>query len=219
MFSNVKLPSTIDHNNTLKNLGLSENFFNLITERVLTAYTQTTKHDALIAKGMYAYLAAVRAIRDILKPHGWETHREGNLEMIKNDDSGITIMVSSSDHNTGYEKGPEPETKNSKGEQTQRVVLQNGLLFPEFEKELLEKNKDLNPVWIYLYHIDEMKSEVRTELALPFNMRMKDGKLKINKWQTRIILPVFKFNKTATPMKESEFTPDIDIEIKRRINK
>ncbi len=210
------IPDTPEHTNTMNNLGFELEWFSKIGQRVLVSYLQATPNDAANAAGTYAYLAAVRAVRDILCRNGWEIQRKQNLELTVFTDKEIVLLVSSGDRFTGKE-GHEPHTKNPKGTQTKEIVDQNlGQMY--LWKEMEPKaHMDLDKVqtWILLYHVDLKNSELRMEISLPIGFDMQE--LKVNGWKERIILPSIEFDitpKGITP----EFAPDIKIEIKRKIN-
>jgi hypothetical protein len=74
---------------------------------------------------------------------------------------------------------------------------------------------ETTPTWFLLYHID--KKEMRMELALPVNIDFDD--LRVDQWRERIQLESIKFDHTPIPpVFTPEFTPDFDIEIRRKIN-
>lgn len=216
MLSPVIQPNTLEHQQTLSSFGLSAEFLAAIGTRVLAAYNQTTPNDASNASGMYAYLAAVRALRDVLGPHGWEPYRRHNLEMVASPSKQLAIIPSSGDNATGLD-GDEPKTKNPKGSQTKELVVRNrnqGFLFPEMEPAEPAFDPDTIPTWFLLYHLDPAMSEMRMELALPVHIDISD--LRVDQWSRRIKLSTIKFDHSpAIPI--PDFTPDFDIEIRRKI--
>lgn len=214
---NVLAHGTTPHFEMLNEMNISELWFKSISERVLSEYNRTTLNDAVTASGLYAYLAAVRYVREVLKPHGWDLYRKGNLEMAKNSSTGTVIMVSSGDENTGNERGPEPKTKNPKGLETQQIICNNGQMFlwPEYE-QIVTSDSESEYVWIYLYHIDQRRKELRSELSLPIDMTV--DRMKVSRWQTRIILPKISYDINPAITKPVEYTPEINIEVKRRQN-
>lgn len=216
MLSPVVQPNTIEHRHALDSLGLSSESLGLIGTRILAAYNQTTPNDASNAPGMYAYLSAVRALRDVLGPIGWGPYRRQNLEMVISPSKQIAIIPSSGDSFTGLD-GEEPKTKNPKGNQTRELVVRNrnqGFLFPEMEPPEPALDPDKIPTWFLLYHLDTAMSEMRMELALPINIDIAD--LRVDQWFKRIKLSAIKFD--HTPTLPPEFTPDFDIEIRRKTN-
>ena len=97
--------------------------------------------------------------------------------------------------------------------QYRRLPIQNQLW-----TEQVEKNEK---IWFFLFHIDESKREIRSELSLPY--KINDNKIKSGnyKWQKRILFPPIKFdvnpelNKKSTDY-ENKFIEEIDINIKRK---
>ena len=213
-------PNTDEHTQKLHSFGLSVNIFVEVGTRILAAYNQTTPNDAANAAGTYAYLAAVRALRDVLAAYGWQPHKKLNLEMVKPPSGRFFIIPSSGDKYTGFD-GIEPKTRNPKGNQTIDLVARNrrnrnqGSLFPDMEPVIPVFDPESTPTWFLLYHID--KKEMRMELALPVNIDIDD--LRVDQWRERIKLESIKFDHTPIPPTFTpEFTPDFDIEIRRKVN-
>lgn len=211
-------PGTQEHKHALDSFGLTLTIFQDIGARIFGGYNQATPNDARTAAGTYAYLAAIRALRDILCPLGWQLHREGNIEMILPASSQFAITASSGDENTGREEN-EPQTRNSKGNQTSELVFNNNqrYLFPEMEPTPPSYEPEQTPTWFLLYHVDLDRNETRMELSLPINIDI--ATMKINQWKERIILSEVKFD--GTPINRAnqhELYSDFDIEIKRKTN-
>lgn len=215
MLSNVLNPDTLPHREALVNLGLKSEWLDMIGVRILAAYRQATPHDAANAAGSYAYFAAVRAVREILCPEGWQPQRQHNLEITKHLTKEAALIISSGDKNTGMLGGDEPKTKNSKGAQTQKIVVKNLQqlnLFPFLDPLKNEARPEYT--WILLYHIDNAKSEMRVEISLPVTIDYED--LRVVAWKQRIILPPLKFHPKPLPQKD-ELTPNIEIEVTRKV--
>jgi len=217
MLSPVIQPDTFEHQHALESLGLTAGFLTEIGTRILGAYHQATPHDASSAAGSYAYFAAVRALRDVLSPQGWEPLRRYNLEMVTPPSRQIAVLPSSGDKYTGLD-GIEPRTKNEKGNQTKELVGINrnqGFLFPEMEPVDLPADPAKLQTWVFLYHVDSLLSEMRMELALPVHIDITDSR--VDQWKTRIKLPAIKFDHRPTPI-SPEPAPEFDIEIRRKSN-
>ena len=207
-------PNTPGHLNSLSPLGLHTELFKQTGERILQAYVSTTKNDARMAPGMLAFLAAVRSVRDILKPHGWEAKREGSIELATNKELSIDILVSSGNKFIGCEDGF-PGNKNPKGKNTQRIVYINAQqlsLFPNVEP----KNQIGDNVTYFLfYHFDLKKEEMRMELSLPNSFNISERK--VEGWKQRIFLESLDFNgaEIIDPNLD-DYIQDIEFEIKRK---
>jgi len=212
-------PGTQEHKHALESFGLTPSIFQDIGARIFGGYSQATPNDVQTAAGTYAYFTAIRALRDILCPLGWELHREGNIEMVLAASSQFAITASSGDKNTGRNED-EPQTRNSKGSQTSELVFKNRnqtCLFPEMESNQPSYDPDRTPTWFLLYHVDSDKDEIRMELSLPIDIDVDT--LKVNQWKERIILSEVKFD--GTPINKAnqhELYSDFDIEIKRKTN-
>lgn len=209
---------TKENNNALSDLGLRYEWLSEICQRALAAFNQATPNDAANAAGSYAYLAAVRAKRDILCPEGWEKKPYGNLEITRNPRDNTGIIVSSGDRYTGI-KDKIPSTKNNKGSQTQMLVCQNHVQLKFWDEPKIDENKEneLGPTWILLYHIDKTNSELRMELSLPIEMNTDE--LKVTGWDKRIILPSINFDDLSDRFEnnsESEHDFESEIKISRR---
>jgi hypothetical protein len=218
MKSTILILGTPEHINTMNDLGFELEWFDEIGQRVLTSFLQATPNDAANVAGTYAYLAAVRAVRDILCTNGWEKQREHNLELTVLTEREIVLLVSSGDKYTGHESY-KPHTKNPKGTQTQKVVDQNyrQRLFPwEKIEPKACMSLDKATTWILLYHIDTKNKEIRMEVSLPISFDIHE--FKVNGWEKRVILPSIKFDETPKDI-TPEFAPESNIEIKLRGNK
>ncbi|MGX9727227.1 MAG: hypothetical protein ACTFAK_07880 [Candidatus Electronema sp. VV] len=102
-----------EYEDKLAYFGIKENELREIAEKILTAYRQTTPHDALAAPGEFAYLEGVRSFRNLLCPRGWKKESDNNLELTVSPEKGISIVVSSGNKYTGNENFF-PSTKNKK---------------------------------------------------------------------------------------------------------
>lgn len=204
---------TYQHVNALQSIGIEKaEWLEQILLRVLYAFNNTTKNDAITAAGTYAYLAAVRAKRDILGHHGWEPEIEHNLELTVNAEYGTRLIVSSGNEDTGIKDGF-PATKNEKGKQTKKVVAVNAAqrhIWPELENY---KNIQIKNTWILLYHIDLSKSKMRAELSLPVDLDINE--LKVNGWAKRIIIKPIEYNQIRIA-NDFDFKDDFEIKIERR---
>lgn len=220
----VILPDAPGHFETIKDLGLKEEWFQEAGMRAVAAHNQTTIYDAVSAGGQYAYLAFVRALRDILCPKGWEPYIQNNLEMVVNPENNISIIVSSGNKDTGNKNG-HPKTKNPKGDQTRRVVSFNARQFRLPTMEYRVKDISNNKTWMLLYHIDTKKAQMHLELSLPIKMDLEN--MRVHGWYQRTILSRIDFEHTPIPptyrklptyRKDQNFVEDFAIELKRKSN-
>lgn len=210
-------PNTSEQIEEIEKLGLKPEWLQRVCMRALAAYNQKTTNDALIAGGLYTYLEAVKSLRDELCPKGWLKKARNNVELVTNLEKGLSVMVSSGNSDTGMKHGNPPKTKNPKGIQTQKYVLLNNkqMVIPSMKRSI--KSVSFSHTWILLYHIDEGKKQMRLELSLPVKMDM-DG-LRINSWRKRIIITPIDFtNSPELNSLKQEFSPDIDIDLERKIN-
>lgn len=209
----VLLHNMLEYKDNLESVGIKEKELREIGEKILTAYRQATPHDALAAPGEFAYLEGVRSFRNLLCPRGWKKESDNNLELTVSPEKGISIVVSSGNKYTGNGK-IFPSTKNKKGRQTEKIVYSNieQLSIPGFKKR--EKEVAYCSTWIYLYYIDNKKSEMRMELSLPIQL---DKNSKITIWEKRIILQPILFDQ-APVVPSLESAPESEIKIRKRAN-
>ena len=216
MEARIFSPTIGSFNDKLNELGLRAEWLTPISERALLAFNSATPHDPKSAAGVNSYNMAVRTLRDILCPKGWEPKTDNNLEITGNDSIGVSIIVSSGDKGTGN-PNKTPKTKNGKGEQTKKVVFQNSMtpsLFPEFDAEHI-KELEISSTWMLLYHIDMKAKQVRMELSLPMEIDFYDTR--VTSWKERIILPALDFGSRPV-IKPEEFVESYEPEIKRKSN-
>ncbi len=216
MLAEIFIPNTSQHIETINHLGLEQEWLQEVGMKAIAAYNQTTSHDAMSAPGTYAYFAAIRAIRDILCQKGWEPHVKNNLEMTVNPKTKTSIIVSSGNKDTGR-KDHSPKTKNPKGNQTKRAVAFNERQFRLPTMEYKVKNIQLNKIWIFLFHVDTKKSQLRAELSLPVKMDIEE--LHVSGWHKRIILPSIDVDHfPAAPKHSNDLLPEFNVELKRKAN-
>lgn len=212
--SKIFPPDTATFINKINQLGLDGQWFRQIGARILSEYTLTTPNDARCASGLYAYLAGVRATRDILVGHGFKPLSQNNVESTYREIDNFKIIISSGCSNTGKNNGKDPATKNPKGRKLKKIIYYNPnqYLLPGIKSNLKPGN-----VWLLLFHIDEEREELRMELSRPYQMEINGEKERIDRWCERLILSPIEFNSQPT-LKKPEFSSEIDIEIKRRSN-
>lgn len=202
------IPNTAEHRSVLESLSLKQELLMDVGLKILTAYRSTTENDAKTAAGSQAYYAAVRSVREELRPYGWEKRCDAHIELVFNKALNVQIMVSSGDKNTGNERGQQPKTRNPKGGETEIIVKQNNelYLFPDWEPQKENHDTEKVPTWVLLHHVDNKLGEIRMELSFPDGI--DSNSQKIGKWKKRILLPALKFEPTP-----DDFTPDFGPEV------
>jgi hypothetical protein len=138
------------------------------------------------------------------------------LELTRNPDTGVALLVSSGNINTGN-KNKTPMTKNPKGKGTKSIVsknLESCSMFPEFEKQNTVEYST-GPYWYFLYCIDNNKREMRVEISLPVEMDYFGSK--IDGWKTRLIQPAIDLESSPI-LPPPEFAGPDDFEIRRKSN-
>ena len=220
MVPDTFIPNTPEYRNYLAEIGLEPKWFHPIGIRVLSSYNSATPNDARTAAGSYAYLEAVKALREELFSHGWrrpEDDRKCALELVVNIETGFSLFPTSGDENTGNENAI-PATRNPKGSQTAEVVDNNQrqlTFWPELDPlpEEAKRPDGIKPTWFFMYHVDPFKSEMRMEISLPIMMDREKGTIK--KWKKRIILDPIPFSPEPIPPK-GDYESEVEFEIKRK---
>ncbi len=188
---------------------------NSIAQGQAARNSATSNHPAT-AGGTMAFFEVVRALRDHLLPAGWKIENVRNLSMTVNPETNMAIVVSGGSKETGLIEG-HPTTRNSKGEQTKSYLANNQRdLFGDLEET--DESMDFRVIegvgqtWLLLYFCDFSKREVRAELSLPTDI---DSFGRVGAWQERIILDSIALDNVTIDI-EPNFTPEIEIEIKRK---
>ena len=209
-----------DTESELSLLGIPHDVLIEVVQRAFAAYNNATPNDPPSTAGNNAYSAAVRAMRELLRPNGWEKLDISNLCFTINANIKIAIVVSSGRQDVGIAELAEgyPRTRNSKGERTKDYIDSNCDIFG-FEEKIQEDIFSEFQTFILLYYFDFEKHEIRLELSAPIAM---DSKGYINKWHKRIILSPIPFDAPYTPTRKADLSSiddlqDFDIPVKRRI--
>ncbi|MDI3325595.1 hypothetical protein QKW35_14545 [Pontibacterium granulatum] len=179
-----KSPEAADE--ALEALGLDREVLEQSVWRGQAKRNEATPHHPANAGGQFAYLEAVRSVRDGLKPREWKAKNEKNLELTISPDGKTAIVVSGGDKHTGTLQNP--SSRNEKGTETKRRVEYNHHLpfvEPEMQAQQEETSTNEYEVWWLLYYFDKKMREVRCELSLPTGMNDKD---RISDWSKRILL-------------------------------
>ncbi len=199
----------------LEQLGFTINILqNTVKSGHFARSTATSNHPNNSA-GTFTWHESVRTLRDLLRPHGWQKQATNNKELTVNLNKTIAIDVSGGTEDTGRPDGF-PQTRNTKGNQTEKLINCNqGQLF-EFNtlhvdaEEIIDKFQ----TWVLLYYFDNRtdKKEIRFELSLP--TKMEQGK--IIGWSERIIFDPISTETVDISEHKPEFISDIDLEISIR---
>lgn len=193
--------------------GLSEDIIRKAIELGVRTYKKATPFHPKTHGGSSAWGEVVASIRQDLKLKGWSLLDQNGLSMVCHKDSGISIVISSGDKQTGLEDGF-PSSRNSKGAATSNFIDLNYDLFKD-EIVSSEEQADLSKTYVLLYFFDFDKKEARFELSLPTEMNAKGY---IKGWKERMIFGPISLN--AEPKFEddarAEFNDDVDIDILKK---
>ncbi len=156
----------------LSDLGLVQGELNRVAEMALMARNESTDNDPISAGGLFSYIYGNRAIREILRPQGWEIDRTDNIEATYNPKTGIKIIFQNVDVAAVVWRAP--RAISGKGRGAERLVLNaSGYLFPEYEEEERQRietlSRRLGSVWFLCVSVREIEGEqeLRAELSNP----------------------------------------------------
>jgi hypothetical protein len=158
----------------LDQLGLTAAELIGVVQEAVAAKANFVLNHPLNAAGQLSYIFGTGALRDALRPKGWQIDRTGNVEATYDPKSGIKIVFQNAD--SACDDDRDPKAISEKGPAAARAVdIGQGYLFPEYEIQDKEKRKRENAsLWYLFVHIDG--DDVRAELSFP--KRIEDGQFK-----------------------------------------
>lgn len=144
-----------------------------VIRQVVSARADSVDDDPLSAEGLFAYIHGTRNIRGLFKRKGWVTHREENVEAVRNPKTGKRIVYQSVDCASSNQRSPRSVTV--KGPGSRRMIdLAQGGLFPD------DEIREATPAWlsrfrpeIWYFCVAVNGDEVCAELSLPVSL--EDG--------------------------------------------
>ena len=195
-------------------LGINPVIFRDAIQGGIHYFKGVNKFHPVTAGGSRAWEEIVAIVRESVVDQkvGWRPVQQNGIPMLVHAERGVSLVITSGDENTGLANETEPKTRNAKGEVTQGYIGQNYDLFDNNDDNETVFSIDKHQTWVLLYVIDKRKSEVRYELSLPTGSCLSGakGKIKISKWQTRLLFPALPFNDAVVTEAAQEFTDDTD---------
>lgn len=182
--------------------------------RGLSARKRMTVNNPVTSGGQYFYSEVTRALRELLKPFGYERVSLRNVELTINKTEGVAIYLCGGCDQTGNEFGT-PQSSTDKGEYTLDLLalkyddLPNLDLFPELLPQVSPQNKLNSNVWFLLHNYDKNANKIKAELVKPISYNKK-GYVTGFDLSSRIILDV---DHTDISEITVDFNDKIDIEI------
>lgn len=177
--------------------------------------SQLTLNHPRTFPGLAMWGFVVGALRDQLRPMGWDRKDVGSFPLAVNEDLKLAIAVASGDESTGVPYA-HPSNRSKKGPNTVDAIEANRQmgLFEHVEEFLqgAKDNVDGNQTWILMHHTDTTRGEIRFELSLPADIG-DDGKITL--WAERILLGSISFDDDLAELLLPG-GPEIDIEIRRK---
>ena len=143
-----------------------------------------TDNDPPTARGYDAWRFALRRLRDVLRPQGWEKYDTANFSTIVSHPARIRIAVVNTDDATGDPR-IYPTNRSRKGANSDRASQINQFVLPFAEWTEIEPEEAAIPgyaTWYLCIYVEG--HQVRAELSLP--TRMEGGYFA--DWGERIIL-------------------------------
>jgi hypothetical protein len=184
-------------------------------QQILAECTNVDPFDAGMARGMKAYLAAVKNIRHILYRHGWKAAKRGNVELVINHAKNISLCVSSGNKYIGTTDN-RAGNRNKKGIECAILVRNNQRQLDFFSHINFNKPAEDLQTWFIFYHFDISERKLRMEIALPLSYSFQTRN--IEGFRQRIILPAIAFDDTFIAPSIEDFATEYDFSIKVRKN-
>jgi hypothetical protein len=203
----------------LEALGITRQVIQEALRAGEAARASCTLNDPPIMPGLLAWGRTVRALGELLAPHGWTRHDDGNFSTVVDKRLGIAVAVATGDEGTGL-GNMNPRTKYPKGPTTAHAIKQNNEqleLFADLasETEEISGGSDRAALtWILL--IARVGDQLRYELSLPAAIA-EDGR--VEGWRDRIIFEPLQIPGSEAVNVELEPTEEIDIAVTPRSDK
>jgi hypothetical protein len=143
-----------------------------------------TDNDPPTARGYDAWRSALRRLREVMRPQGWEKDDTGNFSTVVNRSARVRIAVVNTDDATGNAR-VYPTNRSRKGSHADRAsqINQFNLPFPEWaETEPEDAAIPGYATWYLCVHVEGQR--VRAELSLP--TKVEGGYFA--DWKERILL-------------------------------
>ncbi|MDR3424290.1 MAG: hypothetical protein P4M13_04320 [Alphaproteobacteria bacterium] len=139
-----------------------------VVRLILSARADAIAVDPLSAAGQFSYIFGTRHLRLLLCPKGWVIDRTDNVESVRHEASGISIVFQNADQACVPMQGP--KALHGKGAAAVRMIGNSqGVLFPNGEiPEAIppQKLNNLNSaVWYFCVSFNN--DEAQAELSLP----------------------------------------------------
>ena len=159
----------IEVRNRLAELGWTREQLVEVIDAMVSARNDTTENDPSSAPGWMSWKDGTRRLREIALPMGWQRDETNNVPSVVNLEKGVKLTVCNTDDSTGVE-GHTPQNRTKKGPATDRMIAQQGCLFPLSEMPNVVSFQGtrqpglLTTFYLCVYHEGE---EVRAELSCP----------------------------------------------------
>ncbi len=158
----------------LNQFGLTVGDLIGVVHQAVAAKAASVLNHPLNAAGQLSYIYGTGALRDVLRPKGWQIDRTGNIEATFDPKGGIKVVFQNAD--SACEDERDPKAISDKGPAASKAVDQGQYnLFPEYDIEDEEKRKkEKAALWYLFVYING--DDVRAELSFP--KRIEDRQFK-----------------------------------------
>lgn len=158
----------------LDQLGLSASELIAVVHQAVAAKAGFVLNHPLNAAGQLSYIFGTGALRDVLRPKGWQIDRAGNIEATFDPATGMKIVFQNAD--SACDDSRDPKAISDKGPAASKAVdLGQRNLFPEYEAEDKQRHqRETAPLWYFFVYING--DDIRAELSFP--KRIEDGQFK-----------------------------------------
>lgn len=163
-----------DVSERLNELGLAASELIAVVHQAVAAKASFVLNQPVNAAGQLSYIYGTGALRDVLRPKGWQIDRTGNIEATYDPKSCIKIVFQNAD--SACEDGRDPKAISDKGPAaTKAVDFGQYSLFPEYDAEdEAQRKKENSALWYLFVYING--DDVRAELSFP--KKIEDGQFK-----------------------------------------
>lgn len=144
-----------------------------IVRQVVMARADSVDDDPLSTSGQFAYIFGTRNLRGLFKRKGWVTHREENVEAVRNPKTGKRIVYQSVD--IAASKQRSPRSISAKGAGSRRIIdsAQGGLFPDDAVREAIPDFLSRFRPEIWYLCVSVNGDDVCAEMSLPISL--EDG--------------------------------------------
>lgn len=196
----------------LDQLRLTAGELILVVHQAVAAKANFVLNHPLNAAGQLSYIFGTGALREVLRPKGWEIDRTGNIEATFDPHTGIKVVFQNAD--SACDDSRDPKAISDKGPAASKAVdVGQRSLFAEFDVEDSAKvRKENAALWYFFVHING--DDVRAELSFP--KHIEDGQFKGFNERIYMIKPGEWASMTPKQANDEPDVQDFEINVTRK---